>query len=119
MTSIETPEKLLVRHGVMRFLGEFAPAIGVVARRGDTVVLRTEQVASKRARYRQATPARSPLSPSRRRRSASLLRLPEDHAKLKQLRDLRDVDYSAGKRLIEHHHLPMQLVDVEPHLVGN
>src|SRR5947209_16942294 len=34
---------LLVRHGVMRFLGEFAPPATAAVRRGDTVVIKTER----------------------------------------------------------------------------
>ena len=60
---------------------------------------------------------RSPPSPSRRAAKSSASRPQEDHAKLKQLRDLHEKDYSAGTRLIAQHKLPMQLVDVE-HLFG-
>src|SRR4029078_2779210 len=37
----------------------------------------------------------------------------EDQAKVKQLHALHEVDYEAGTRLIKHHRLSMQLVDVE------
>src|SRR5262249_50986719 len=43
---------------------------------------------------------------------------PADHDKLRQIRESRDKDYDAGTRLIAHHHLPMQLVDVERLLGG-
>ena len=42
MTDAATPAaRFLVRHGAMRFLGDFEPAEGVVLRRGDDVVVRT------------------------------------------------------------------------------
>ena len=101
----------------MRFLGEFAPAAGVVARRGETVVLRTERGIEAGEVLCPATPQAVAVIPEPTRGELLRVANSEDHAKLKQLRDLREVDYAAGTRLIAHHHLPMQLVDVE-HLFG-
>jgi cell fate regulator YaaT (PSP1 superfamily) len=116
MTLPATSERstaLLVRHGAMRFLGEFVPAVGVEARRGDTAVLRTDRGIEVGEVLCPATPQAVAAIPEPTRGEILRVATQEDRAKLKQLRDLRDMDYSAGTRLIAHHHLPMQLVDVE------
>ena len=120
MTATDSPTSsaYLVRHGVMRFLGEFTPGPNVVAARGDVVVLRTDR----------GTEVGEVLCPSTPRAFATiqdptrgeLLRVATaaDHEKIRQMRETRAKDYESGARLIAQHHLPMQLVDVE-RLFGN
>jgi len=107
------PTGLLVRHGAMRFLGDFTPAPGVEANRGETVIVRSERGLEIGDVLCAATPQTMAAIPEPTRGELLRTATREDHAKLKQLRDLREVDYSAGTRLIAHHRLPMQLVDVE------
>jgi cell fate regulator YaaT (PSP1 superfamily) len=117
-TDSPSPKAYLVRHGLMRFLGEFTPGPNVSAGRGDTVILRTER----------GTEVGEVLCPSTPRAFATiqdptrgeLLRVASvaDRDKLRQVGESRDKDYDAGARLIAHHHLAMQLVDVE-RLFGN
>ena len=112
------PKAYLVRHGMMRFLGEFAPGPNVAAARGDTVILRTER----------GTEVGEVLCPSTPRAFATiqeptrgeLLRVATaaDLTKIRHIRDTRQLDYDAAVRLIAQHRLPMQLVDVE-RLFGN
>jgi cell fate regulator YaaT (PSP1 superfamily) len=104
---------LLVRHGAMRFIGDFVPAPGVEAARGDTVILRTERGQEAGEVLCASTPQAVAAIPEPTRGELLRVATKEDHAKLKQLRDLHEMDYSAGTRLIAHHRLPMQLVDVE------
>jgi cell fate regulator YaaT (PSP1 superfamily) len=104
---------LLVRHGAMRFLGDFAPAPTVEAKRGETVIVRSERGLEVGEVLCAATPQAVAAIPEPTRGELLRVATAEDHAKLKQLRDLREMDYAAGVRLIAHHHLPMQLVDVE------
>jgi cell fate regulator YaaT (PSP1 superfamily) len=113
MTSLEMPSKLLVRHGAMRFLGEFAPAAGVEAKRADTVIIRSERGIEAGEVLCQATPQAIAVIPEPTHGDLLRVATPEDRAKLKQLGELREMDYSAGTRLIATHKLPMQLVDVE------
>ena len=112
------PKAYLVRHGMMRFLGEYVPGPNVVATRGDTVILHTDR----------GTEVGEVLCPSTPRAFATiqeptrgdLLRVATvaDRDKIRQIRESRQKDYEAGARLISQHHLPMQLVDVE-RLFGN
>jgi cell fate regulator YaaT (PSP1 superfamily) len=115
MTDTDTtrPTSYLVRHGAMRFLGEFAPAAGVAARRGDSVVVRSERGVEVGEILCPATPQTVAAIPEPTRGELLRVTTAADRAKLGQLRELRDVDYAAGTRLIAHHKLPMQLVDVE------
>jgi cell fate regulator YaaT (PSP1 superfamily) len=113
MTNLEMPSKYLVRHGAMRFLGEFAIAPGVEAQRGDTAILRTERGVEAGEVLCPATPQAIAAIPEPTRGELMRIATNEDRAKLKQLGELREMDYAAGTRLITQHKLPMQLVDVE------
>jgi cell fate regulator YaaT (PSP1 superfamily) len=113
MTGLETTTKFLVRHGAMRFLGEFVPATGVEAARADTVIIRTERGVEAGEVLCPATPQAIAVIPEPTHGEILRVATKEDRAKLKQLGELREMDYSAGTRLIAHHKLPMQLVDVE------
>jgi cell fate regulator YaaT (PSP1 superfamily) len=111
----------------MRFLGEFAPVgsadaapgaakpavANVTARRGDTVVVRTERGTEIGEVLCPATPQAVAHIPEPTRGELLRVATAEDHAKVRGIRDQRPKDYEAGVRLIRHHKLPMQLVDVE------
>ena len=109
--------KYLVRHGAMRFLGEFTTAIGVRTSRADTVVIRTERGLEIGEVLCPATPQVVAAIPEPT--GGDLLRVAtaEDRAKLATLRDIEKKEFAAAEKLIGHHHLAMQLVDVE-HLFG-
>src|SRR5215471_11251094 len=109
----DTPSKFLVRHGVMRFLGEFAPAAGVSANRADTVIVRTERGTEVGEVLCPATPQAVASIPEPTRGELLRVATADDHAKLRGIREQRAKDYDAGTRLIAFHHLPMQLVDAE------
>jgi cell fate regulator YaaT (PSP1 superfamily) len=103
----------LVRHGAMRFLGEFKPVPGVATQRGDTVILQTERGTEGGEVLCPASPQAIASIPEPT--GGDLLRVAtlEDRNKLREIRDSRNADYAIGTRLIEQHHLPMQLVDIE------
>jgi cell fate regulator YaaT (PSP1 superfamily) len=105
--------KFLVRHGVMRFLGEFAPAIGVQTRRGDTVIIRTERGMEAGEVLCPSTPQALGVIPEPTRGDLIRVATAEDRAKVREIQQLREKDHSTAVRLIEQHRLPMQLVDVE------
>jgi cell fate regulator YaaT (PSP1 superfamily) len=113
MTADLPQPKFLVRHGVMRFLGEFAPAPGVAPRRGDSVIVRNDRGTEVGEVLCPATPQAVAVIPEPTRGDLLRIATPEDQAKVKQLHALHEVDYEAGTRLIKHHRLSMQLVDVE------
>jgi cell fate regulator YaaT (PSP1 superfamily) len=112
--SVKLPQpSFIVRHGVMRFLGEFHPAPLVVPRRGDRVIVQTERGTEMGEVLCPATPQMVAAIPDATHGELLRLATAEDHAKAAQLRSLREADYAAATRLIQQHHLPMQLVDVE------
>ncbi|MBA4067917.1 MAG: signal peptidase [Isosphaera sp.] len=102
----------------MRFLGEFAPIAGVVAARGDTVVLRTDRGTEVGEVLCPATPRAVAALPDPTRGDLLRLATPADRDKLRQAHDRKPADHDAAARLIAAHRLPMQLVDVE-RLLGN
>jgi cell fate regulator YaaT (PSP1 superfamily) len=97
----------------MRFLGEFNPAPDVVTQRGDTVIIRTERGIEAGEVLCPAT--REAIAVVPEPTSGEILRVAtkEDRNKLREIRELRNSDQATGTQLIEQHHLPMQLVDVE------
>jgi cell fate regulator YaaT (PSP1 superfamily) len=111
------PPTLLVRHGVMRFLGEFAPLPHAVIHRGETIIVRTDR----------GTEVGEVLCPTTRQAMSAIpepthgdiLRLAtaDDRSKITHLKDVERKEFTAGEKLIVQHHLAMQLVDVE-HLFG-
>lgn len=128
MTPAETQPatSYLVRHGAMRFLGQFTPGPGFAAgsvsagviRRGDSVVLKTDRGTEVGEVLCPATPQVLSAVPEPTRGDLLRLITTADREKLNQQHKSRDADYAAGTRLIQHHRLQMQLVDVE-RLLGN
>jgi cell fate regulator YaaT (PSP1 superfamily) len=108
----------LVRHGVMRFLGEFTAGPNVTAARGDTVVVRTERGIEAGALLCPSTPKAVATIPEPTRGELLRVATHTDHEKLRQIQATRSSDYDVAAKLISQHHLPMQLVDVERLLGG-
>jgi cell fate regulator YaaT (PSP1 superfamily) len=111
------PDKYLVRHGVMRFIGVFDPPAGTSFRRGEAVILKTERGLEAGQLLCPATPQAIAAVPDPT--TGEILRpaTADDRKKIDQLADLQKKEYDAGTRLIAQHRLAMQLVDVE-HLFG-
>lgn len=107
----------LVRHGAMRFLGEFAGPPGVAVRRRDPVIVRSERGQELGEVLCPATPQVMSGVPEPSHGEIIRLMAPEDRATLTHLREVARKEFAAGERLIAHHRLAMQLVDVE-HLFG-
>jgi cell fate regulator YaaT (PSP1 superfamily) len=106
----------IVRHGAMRFLGEFDPEAGVYAR-GDEVVVRTE-------RGNEVGQVLCPADP----RAVELLSEPtagrivrkltaEDQQERQRLRQQEQRELETCERFVQQRRLQMELVDVE-HLFG-
>ncbi|MDB5308669.1 MAG: hypothetical protein JWO38_2871 [Gemmataceae bacterium] len=107
----------LVRHGVMRFLGEFTAPPGVAVRRTDTVILKTERGQEVGEVLCPATPQAVAAIPEPTRGEIIRVAAAEDRAKLVHLKDIEKKEFAAGEQLIARHRLVMQLVHVE-HLFG-
>src|SRR5438132_1146386 len=107
----------LVRHGSMRFLGEFVGPPGIPIRRRDAVIVRTERGQEVGEALGPATPQALSAIPEPTRGEIIRPFAPEDQAKVTHLKDVERKEFAAAERLIAHHKLAMQLVDVE-HLFG-
>ncbi len=103
----------LVRHGVMRFLGEFAAPPEVVPRRGDVVIIRTERGTEAGEVLCPATPKAIEAIPEPTRGELLRVATTADRDKLHEQRGLRGSDHDTATRLIGQHRLAMQLVDTE------
>jgi len=114
-TAMTLPDRspLLVRHGRMRLLGAFVPAVGVSARRGDAVVGRTDRGQESGEALCPATPEALGVIPDPTKGDILRVAVAEDRAKLTHLADVEKKEFAAAEKLIAHHRLAMQLVDVE------
>jgi cell fate regulator YaaT (PSP1 superfamily) len=106
----------IVRHGAMRFLGEFEPEAGTYAR-GNEVVVRTERGLELGTVLCPATPRAVQLlsEPTRGR----ILRVLNERDRLQKarLREQERQELETCARFVEQRRLQMELVDVE-HLFG-
>ena len=109
--------KLLVRHGTMRFLGEFTVAPGAHAKRGDTAIVRTERGLEVGEVLCPSTPQALAVLPEPTRGDLLRAATAEDRGKLAQLRDIEKREFDAAEKLVAQHRLAMQLVEIE-HLFG-
>ena len=108
-----TPTKYLVRTGAMRVLGEFTSAAGLNAARGDTAIVRTERGLESGDVLCPSTPKALSAIPDPARGEFLRVAATDDHKKIAQLRDVQKTEFEAGERLVAHHKLAMQLVDIE------
>jgi cell fate regulator YaaT (PSP1 superfamily) len=111
------PASYIVRHGAMRFLGEYEAAEGMVFSRLDSVLIRTDRglevgevlgEATKRALDLIAEPTRGKIA-----RPFG----PEDHAVVDQIKEAERKEFDACRTFVANRKLQMELVDVE-HLFG-
>jgi cell fate regulator YaaT (PSP1 superfamily) len=109
--------KMLVRHGVMRLLGEFEMESSWVVERGEPVIIRTERGLEVGELLCPSTPQAMATIPEPTSGKVVRLASNEDRVRIQQIRDLQVKEYAGATRLIKEHHLAMQLVDVE-HLFG-
>jgi cell fate regulator YaaT (PSP1 superfamily) len=107
----------LVRHGAMRFIGEFAAPPDVPVARAATVILRTERGHESGEVLCPATPQAVAALPEPTRGDVLRVATPEDRARIEHIREQQKKQFAAGGRLVAQHRLAMQIVDVE-HLFG-
>ena len=108
----------LVRHGIMRFLGEFAAPPSLSVRRGDIAVILTERGQEIGEVLCAATPQAVATIPDPTRGDILRIATAEDRAKIVQLKELERKEFTVAGQLVVQHKLAMQLVDVE-HLFGS
>jgi cell fate regulator YaaT (PSP1 superfamily) len=110
------PEKYVVRHGAMRFLGEFE-AVETTYPRAADVVVRSERGLEVGQVLCPANPRAVQMLSEPTRGQIVRAFTPEDHRQLEQIRARETVEYDTCVRLIGSRKLQMELVDVE-HLFG-
>jgi cell fate regulator YaaT (PSP1 superfamily) len=107
----------LVRYGAMRVIGEFASAAGLSAVRGDLAVVRTDRGLEAADVLCPSTPQALSAIPDPPRGEFLRVATADDRKKLANLAEVKKRELAAGERLVAHHRLAMQLVDIE-HLFG-
>ena len=116
-TSDAPSAKYLLRHGTMRFIGEFAAPPGETFPRLARVVARTERGLELGDVLCLATPQAVAHLPEPTKGEILRAMTADDIAREVTVRELTAREFEAGRRLVVEHKLAMQLVDLE-HLFG-
>jgi cell fate regulator YaaT (PSP1 superfamily) len=111
------PTAYLVRHGAMRYVGEFAAPPNAAFRRGDVLVLRTERGTEAGELLCPSTPQTLAQIPDPTRGQILRKATAADLVQIAGLKAKQDAEYEATTRLIAQYRVAMQIVDVE-HLFG-
>jgi cell fate regulator YaaT (PSP1 superfamily) len=109
--------KWIVRHGTMRFLGEFDAPEGLPCSRGRQAVIRSDRGHEVGDLLCEATPAAVQLLSEATHGQVVRMLGPEDRDTLTGIRESECREFDACHAFIGQRHLPMELVDVE-HLLG-
>jgi len=109
--------KFLVRHGVMRFVGEYDAPAGVTPKRGETVILRTDRGQEVGEVLCPSTPQAVAAIPEPTHGQLLRIATDADRKKMAELTAAQQREYEVGTKLIATHKMAMQIVDVE-HLFG-
>jgi cell fate regulator YaaT (PSP1 superfamily) len=107
----------IVRHGVMRFLGEYEAGDGHAYLRGGTVLVRSERGQEVGCVLCEATPRAVGLISEPTKGQILRLLTPDDQAIGLKLKQDEHRELEACQRFIQQRKLQMELVDVE-HLFG-
>jgi cell fate regulator YaaT (PSP1 superfamily) len=108
------PAKYIVRHGAMRFLGEFAPPEGAAFARGARVVARSERGQELGEVLCPSTPQAVSHLPEPTCGDILRAMTAEDYRQEERIRENARKQFETAGRLVSEHRLAMQLVDVEP-----
>jgi cell fate regulator YaaT (PSP1 superfamily) len=107
----------IVRHGVMRFLGEFAPSPEAVYERGDAVIGVTERGQEACEVLCEATPRAVALLTEPTKGQIIRVMTTADHELALKIHEKEVAEFARCGEFIAERHLQMELVDVE-HLFG-
>ncbi len=111
------PATYIIRHGAMRFLGEFTPAPECAYDRGQAVVLQTERGQETGAVLCDATPRAVELLSEPTKGQILRVMTDEDHLRMQDLAQREEAEFLRCQEFIHQRQLQMDLVDVE-HLFG-
>ena len=107
----------IVRHGIMRFLGEFAPLPEATYRRGEQVVIRTERGHEAGEVLCEATAQARELLTEPTKGELVRVMTDADHEQARQLYEREEGEFHRCKEFIFERKLQMDLIDVE-HILG-
>ncbi|MBI3410386.1 MAG: signal peptidase [Planctomycetes bacterium] len=107
----------IVRHGIMRFLGEFDPAPAATHARGQAVVARTERGLEQGEVLCEANPSLVGMLTEPTRGQIHRVLSEEDRIEARRLQEHEEVEFHRCNDFIRERKLQMELVDVE-HLFG-
>ena len=116
-TAPPPPPTFLVRHGVMRFIGEFAAPADFCLKRGETVVLKTDRGIEAGEVLCPATPQAVAALPEPTRGHVLRHVGPDDRKRLADLVGIQKREFAKSEELVREHRLAMKFVDLE-HLFG-
>jgi len=109
--------KYIIRHGVMRFLGDFEPMDGTVFPRGSDVIIRTERGQEAGQVLCEASPETVSMLSEPTHGQVLRLQNGEDRERVERVKELEIQEFETCRKFIETRKLQMELVDVE-HLFG-
>jgi cell fate regulator YaaT (PSP1 superfamily) len=112
-----TPNAYVVRHGAMRFLGEFTASAGALYQRGQEVVAQTERGQEAGEVLCEATPRAVQLLSEPTRGQLIRVMTEEDRSQAESLYQREEVEFQRCREFIRARQLQMDLVDVE-HIFG-
>jgi len=107
----------IVRHGAMRFLGDYAPVDETPYGRGQAAVLRSERGLEIGEILAPATPAAVQLIAEPTKGQIVRVMTEADHAEAERIRQSEQGEFNRCKEFVQNRKLQMELVDVE-HLFG-
>jgi len=111
------PTAFLVRHGAMRYVGEYAAPPNSALQRGDTLILRTDRGTEHGELLCPSTPQTLAQIPDPTRGQIVRKATAADLQQIAALKTKQEVEYEATTRMIAQHRIAMQIADVE-HLFG-
>lgn len=109
--------KYIVRHGVMRFLGDFEPVEAAAFPRGSDVIIRTERGQELGQVLCEASPETVGMLSEPTHGQVLRLLNAEDRERVERVKELESQEFDSCRKFIEARKLQMELVDVE-HLFG-
>ena len=109
--------KYIVRHGAMRFLGEYSTDSTLPLTRLAKVIIKSERGLETGEVLCPSTPQAFAYLPEPTKGEIVRVMTPEDVVRAEHLRQLQRTEFDQGRNMILQHKLAMQLIDVE-HLFG-
>ena len=116
-TGESVPGRYIVRHGAMRFLGEFEAAAGAIYARGQQALIRTERGQEVGDILCPSTPQAFALLSEPTMGQIIRLLTDDDRKGIEQIRQNNRREFDLAKKHIGDLKLQMELVDVE-HILG-